>query len=261
MNRTENRIEQLFRTKKENNLSVYFTAGFPEKDSTIGIIQSLEAAGADMIEIGIPFSDPLADGPVIQESNKAALKNGMTVETLFSQLNGIRGKVKIPLLIMTYLNPVYKYGIEKFCKKAAEAGIDGLIIPDLPPELWVSSYKKIFEENGLCNIFLITPQTPDDRIMMIDSIASGFIYMVSSSSVTGVRKGFTSEQLNYFRRISEMSLSNPVLTGFGISDSESFTQACKYSNGAIVGSAFIKMLKEEGTGTADIKNFIDSIRK
>jgi tryptophan synthase alpha chain len=261
MKNADNRIELIFRCKKSKKLSVYFTAGFPQPDSAPGIIRSLEAAGADIIEIGIPFSDPLADGPVIQQSNKRALENGMSVEMLFSQLKGIRESVRIPLLIMTYLNPVYRFGIEEFCKRSAETGIDGLIIPDLPPDMWEKNYKTIFQKYGLANIFLITPQTDEERIRMIDTIGSGFIYMVSSSSVTGARNGFSEEQLGYFRRVSHMKLSNPLLTGFGISDKKTFFQASEYTDGAIIGSAFIKLLHEKGTGLMEIKEFIDSIRK
>lgn len=239
-------------------LSIYFTAGYPALDSTVPIIEDLEKSGVDMIEIGLPFSDPLADGPTIQESSTAALKNGMTTEVLFDQLSDIRKTVTIPLIIMGYFNPVLQYGVEEFCKKCSEIGIDGLILPDLPLDVYVSEYKEIFEAYGLLNTFLITPQTSDKRIHEIDKASNGFIYMVSSASVTGSKSGFGVEQEKYFDRIAAMNLKNPQIVGFGIKDATTFNQATKKTKGAIIGSAFIKFLKQNGQG--DISSFIKKIR-
>lgn len=255
-----NRIDTLFTTKNKNILSIYFTAGYPLIGSTVDIIRYLSDGGADMIEIGIPFSDPLADGPVIQRSSEKALKNGINIKLLFNQLADIRKKVTIPLLLMGYINPVLKFGIDKFCGKCAETGIDGVIIPDLPPEIYSEQYAEVFEKNGLYNILLISPQSDPERIKMIDSISRGFIYMVSSSSTTGIKQGFSEEQKAYFRRINEMNLSNPCLIGFGISDPVSFNEACKTANGAIIGSSFIRMLGERELNRENIVNFINKIR-
>ena len=212
-----------------------------------------------MIEIGLPFSDPLADGPTIQASSTQALKNGMTTDVLFSQLKDIRKSVNIPLIIMGYFNPMLQYGVEAFCKKCAEIGIDGLIIPDLPVDVYNEQYKATFEKYGLINVFLITPQTSVERINFIDSISNGFIYMVSSASVTGSNSGFGDEQTKYFKRIAEMNLKNPQIIGFGISNNETFTQATTHAKGAIIGSAFIKYLTKNGVNT--ITNFVSSILK
>ncbi len=239
-------------------LSIYFTAGYPSLNSTVQIIEELERNGVDMIEIGLPFSDPLADGPTIQESSTAALKNGMTTEILFEQLKNIRKTVSIPLVIMGYFNPVLQYGVEEFCEKCASIGIDGLILPDLPLDVYQSNYKEIFEKYGLLNTFLITPQTSDERIHQIDNASNGFIYMVSSASVTGSKSGFGSEQEDYFERIANMNLKNPQIVGFGIKDSDTFQQATQKAKGAIIGSAFIKHLTEKGEN--NISQFIKSIR-
>ena len=239
----ENRITSLFERKDRNILSVYFTAGYPQLNDTQTIITALEKNGADLIEIGMPFSDPVADGPVIQHSSELALINGMTITKLFSQLNEIRKSISIPLILMGYLNPVMQYGIEEFCKKCREIGIDGTIIPDLPLEIYEAEYKKVFEENSLCNIFLVTPQTPDERIRKIDELSTGFIYLVSSSSTTGVKGSVDNEQVAYFERIGKMNLHSKLLIGFGISDKASFDRASEYANGAIIGSAFIKALE------------------
>ena len=239
-------------------LSIYFTAGYPEPEDTISIIKDLEKSGVDFIEIGLPFSDPLADGPTIQESSGVALKNGMTTKRLFEQLEGIREEVEIPLIIMGYFNPILQFGVEEFCKKCAAVGIDGLIIPDLPVEEYNEKYRPIFEKFGLSNIFLITPQTSDERIRFIDSVSEGFIYMVSTASVTGSTKGFTQETRDYFRRISAMKLKNPQIVGFGISDEETYQQATSFAKGAIIGSAFIKHLNQGGK--QDITGFVKSIR-
>ena len=240
-------------------LSIYFTAGYPNLNDTVTIIQDLEKSGVDMIEIGLPFSDPLADGPTIQSSSTQALKNGMTTDVLFSQLKDIRKSVNIPLIIMGYFNPMLQYGVEAFCKKCAEIGIDGLIIPDLPVDVYNEQYKATFEKYGLINVFLITPQTSVERINFIDSISNGFIYMVSSASVTGSNSGFGDEQTKYFKRIAEMNLKNPQIIGFGISNNETFTQATTHAKGAIIGSAFIKHLTNNGVNT--ITNFVSSILK
>ena len=205
-----NRIDKLFNDKKKNILSVYFTAGYPHLDSTTVIIKALAEAGADMIEIGMPFSDPIADGPIIQHSNEKALQNGMSLKMLFNQLSKIRDEVKIPLLLMGYLNPVLQFGIANFCRYCKETGIDGVILPDLPPLVYSEQYLPFFEKSELCNILLITPQSDNERIRTIDKISHGFIYMVSSSSVTGIKGNFSDEQISYFKRVSEMDLKNPL---------------------------------------------------
>jgi tryptophan synthase alpha chain len=245
-----NRINQKLKEDKKI-LSIYFTAGYPKLDDTVSIIQDLEKSGVDMIEIGLPFSDPLADGPTIQASSTQALKNGMTSEVLFDQLKDIRTSVSIPLIIMGYFNPILQYGVEAFCKKCQEIGIDGLIIPDLPVDVYNETYKAIFESYGLLNIFLITPQTSNERVRFIDSISSGFIYMVSSASVTGSQSGFGDEQTQYFKRIANMNLKNPQIVGFGINNHETFTQATHFAKGAIIGSAFIKYLTRNGKDSID----------
>jgi tryptophan synthase alpha chain len=252
-----NRINQKLQENKKI-LSIYFSAGYPSLTDTVQIIQDLEKNGVDMIEIGLPFSDPLADGPTIQESSTQALHNGMTTQVLFDQLKDIRKTVSIPLVIMGYFNPMLQYGIENFCKECAKIGIDGLIIPDLPVDVYADEYKTTFEKYGLKNIFLITPQTSDERIHFIDSVSDGFIYMVSSASVTGSQSGFGSIQENYFKRISEMNLKNPQIIGFGISNAATFNQATQFAKGAIIGSAFITNLTENGV--ASIEKFTKAIR-
>lgn len=252
-----NRILKKLKSDKKL-LSIYFTAGYPSLNSTVQIIQDLESSGVDMIEIGLPFSDPLADGPTIQESSTAALKNGMTTEILFDQLKDIRKTVSIPLIIMGYFNPVLQFGVEKFCQKCKETGIDGLILPDLPLDVYESEYKEIFEKYGLLNTYLITPQTSEERIRQIDKASNGFIYMVSSASVTGSKSGFGVEQENYFDRIASMGLKNPQIVGFGIKDATTFQQATQKAKGAIIGSAFIKHLTQNGT--EKICEFVNSIK-
>ncbi len=235
-------------TKLQENkkiISIYFTAGFPHLNDTVSIIEELEKSGVDMIEIGLPFSDPLADGPTIQESSTIALENGMTTKLLFEQLENIRETVKIPLIIMGYFNPIFQFGIEEFCKKCAQVGIDGLIIPDLPLDVFEQEYKSVFEYYNLKNIFLITPQTSVDRIHKIDQISDSFIYMVSSSSTTGSQNSFGEDQKKYFKKISDLKLMNPQIIGFGISNSEAFTEAIKFQKGAIIGSSFINFLKHQ----------------
>ncbi len=253
MNRINSKLQE-----DKKLLSIYFSAGYPNLEDTTTIIQNLENSGVDMIEIGLPFSDPLADGPTIQESSTQALKNGMTTQLLFDQLKDIRKTVSIPLIIMGYFNPMLQYGVEAFCKTCQEIGIDGLIIPDLPVDVYNEQYKATFEKYGLINVFLITPQTSVERIQFIDSISNGFIYMVSSASVTGSKTGFGEEQTNYFKRIADMKLKNPQIVGFGISNNETFTQATQYAKGAIIGSAFIKHLATDGVNT--INNFTNSIK-
>lgn len=251
-----NRIEQKLKEDKKI-LSIYFTAGYPQLHDTVSIVENLERNGVDMIEIGLPFSDPLADGPTIQDSSTAALKNGMNSELLFHQLKDIRKTVSIPLIIMGYFNPILQYGVEAFCEKCREVGIDGLIIPDLPVDVYHETYEPIFKSYGLFNIFLITPQTSEERIRYIDSVSNGFIYMVSSASTTGTKEGFGVEQKTYFERVAKMNLKNPQVVGFGISNHETFSAATKYAKGAIIGSAFIKYLKK--TGTDNIEEFVNSI--
>ena len=253
----KNRITSLFEKKDEKILSIYFTAGYPELNDTLKIISQLEKSGADLVEIGMPFSDPVADGPVIQQSSEEALKNGMTIHLLFEQLKQIRKNVSIPLILMGYLNPVMQYGIEDFCKKCKEIGIDGTIIPDLPLEIYETEYKEIFERNSLSNIFLVTPQTSDERIRKIDELSTGFIYMVSSSSTTGVKGAVNEEQVSYFERISAMNLRSKRLIGFGISDKASFEKSSCYANGAIIGSAFIKALEGKETVETKVKEFME----
>ncbi|MEZ7515312.1 tryptophan synthase subunit alpha [Flavobacterium frigidarium] len=252
-----NRIKQKLQEDKKI-FSVYFSAGYPSLNDTVQIIQDLEQNGVDMIEIGLPFSDPLADGPTIQASSTQALHNGMTTQVLFDQLKEVRKTVSIPLVMMGYFNPMLQYGIENFCKKCQEVGVDGLIIPDLPVDVYADEYKAIFEKYGLINVFLITPQTSDDRIHFIDSVSDGFIYMVSSASVTGSQSGFGSTQEDYFKRIASMNLKNPQVIGFGINNAETFNQATKFAKGAIIGSAFIQHLTENGTGK--IADFAKAIR-
>lgn len=254
-----NRINKLFQEKKEGILSVYFTAGYPELNDTKTIIQELVKNGVDLIEIGIPFSDPVADGPVIQQSSMIALQNGMSVKKLFEQIQDIRQSVDIPLILMGYLNPVIQYGMEAFCQKCNEIGIDGLIIPDLPASVYEEDYKAIFEAANLHNIFLITPQTPDERLFELDNASTGFIYMVSSNATTGAKANVNQFQKEYFERIQAMNLKNPRLIGFGISNAETFANACQFASGAIIGSAFVKSLEGSGTLEQKISGFINSI--
>lgn len=260
-----NRITKLFAEKRENIFSVYFTAGFPELNDTPVIIGELQKSGVDMIEIGIPFSDPLADGPTIQNSSEISLKNGMNLKFLFEQLKDIRSNLsssgrQLPLVLMGYLNPILQFGIGDFCRKCRETGIDGTIIPDLPLEEFKDNYSKVFEKYGLKNILLITPQTSEKRIRMIDEISNGFIYAVSSASTTGKNLSLEKETQKYFSRIKSMKLKNPVMIGFGISGRQSFQTACKYASGAIIGSAFIKSMERGDDLKKTIKAFVGDIR-
>jgi len=252
-----NRIDQKFREDKKL-LSIYFSAGYPSLEDTVPILKNLQAAGVDMVEIGLPFSDPLADGPTIQESSTQALRNGMTTEKLFIQLENIREHIDIPLVLMGYFNPMMQYGIEKFCQRCEAIGIDGLIIPDLPVDDYHEDYKALFDQHGLYNMFLITPQTPEERIRYIDQVSNGFIYMVSSAAVTGAQSSFGNTQTDYFQRIANMNLNTPTVIGFGISNAQTYEAASSHSRGAIIGSAFIKFLEKEGVNK--IEDFVQSIR-
>ena len=254
-----NRLNELFEKKKTPILSIYFTAGYPNLESTLDIAEALEKAGADFIEIGFPYSDPVADGPVIQASSQIALNNGMTLPILFEQLKGLRKRVSIPVLLMGYVNPVLQYGVENFCNRAAEVGVDGVIVPDLPMYEYENLYKSSFLDNNLSNIFLVTPQTSAERIRKIDELSNGFIYLLSSSSTTGKDLKVSDDADAYFQRIKDMNLKNPTMIGFGISDQKSFDKAAQYTRGAIVGSAFVKTLAEPGA-IAKIPAFIRSIR-
>ncbi len=249
-----NRIDALFSEKPSCILSVYFPAGYPELEDTVPVLKTLVGSGVDLVEIGMPFSDPVADGPILEQANQQAIKNGMSLNKLFDQLAGIRQEIDIPLILMGYLNPVIRYGVEDFCRKSRQTGIDGVILPDLPVEEYVRSYRTYFEENGLYNIFLISPRTSRERIRLIDRTGKGFIYMVSVSSTTGEREGFDEEQLEYFKRISEMDLRLPQLIGFGISDQQAYTEACSYASGAIIGTAFVRHI-------TDAAAFIKGLRK
>ena len=239
-----NKINQLFQKKRERILSIYFTAGFPQLDDTGNIILSLQNAGIDLIEVGIPFSDPMADGKVIQDSNTQALRNGMSLKFLFGQLYEIKTEVKIPLILMSYLNPIIQYGFEAFCRDAKETGISGIIIPDIPFNDYLQEYKSIADFYELNMTMLITPETPEERIRRIDEHTNGFIYMVSSAATTGAQKSFGENTLQYFRRINNINLKNPRLIGFGISNPITLEQAFNNASGAIVGSKFISLLNE-----------------
>ncbi len=253
-----NSIQKLFLKKDNNILSIYFTAGFPKLNDTQKILKSLQRNGADMIEIGMPYSDPLADGPVIQNSSMKALQNGMTIKILFDQLKKFKEQAEVPLILMGYLNPVLQYGFEKFCLDANQAGISGIILPDLPIEEYEIEFKKTFEKNNLNFIFLITPETSEKRIRKIDSISKGFIYAVSSSSITGKNTDIKAQE-DYFQRIKKMGLKNKVLIGFGIRDHQTFTEACKYANGAIIGSAYIKTVENAADIDIETKIFLNGI--
>lgn len=257
---TQNRITELFAQKSERLLNVYFTAGFPNLDDTMTILRGLQAAGVDLVEIGMPYSDPVADGETIQQSNGRALDNGMSLKTLFAQLANCRQEIQVPILLMGYINPVLQYGVEAFCQKCREVGVDGVILPDLPLDLYLAEYEPTFREYGILNVHLITPQTSESRIRLIDNESEGFIYMVSSASITGSVKGISNSMEAYFKRIEAMNLRNPRLIGFGINDHETFETASKHANGAIVGSAFIRHLDQHGTSAESIRTFVRTIR-
>jgi tryptophan synthase alpha chain len=255
-----NKITHLFETQKEGILSVYFTAGYPDLTDTVPVIKSLQKAGVNMIEIGIPFSDPMADGQVIQSASTEALKNGMSLKLLFEQLRNIRKDVHIPLILMGYLNPVMQFGFEYFCRTCAVTGIDGVIIPDLPFADYMADYKPVADRYGLKMIMLITPETSEERIREIDTHTDGFIYMVSSAVTTGAQQSFDERKQSYFRRINEMNLKNPHLTGFGISNKETYDAALNNSSGAIIGSKFIQLLSDEPTIDDAVAGLLRSIR-
>ena len=254
------RIQEVFKAKKEKVINLYCTAGYPKLDDTLDVMRCLQEAGVDIIELGMPYSDPLADGPVIQESSALALKNGMTIPVLFRQLENFRKEISVPVILMGYLNPIMQYGFEKFCEKAAAIGIDGLIVPDIPLHEFERQYRSTLQKYQLDFIFLITPETSEERIRKIDELSSGFLYAVSSSSITGAGKDLSGVE-GYLQRLQQMNLKNPVLVGFGIHDKESFVRVCRHSNGAIIGSAYVKAL----AGAKDIKStthqFIQSIHK
>lgn len=256
-----NRITNLFETKKNGILSVYFTAGYPQLDDTVTILKELEKKGIDSVEIGIPFSDPMADGLVIQEAATQALRNGMSLHLLFDQLKDIRKEVQIPLIFMGYLNPIMQFGFEAFCKKCVEVGVDGMIIPDLPFADYMADYKETADRYDLKMIMLITPETSEERIRQIDEHTSGFIYMVSSAATTGAQQSFDEQKQAYFRRINAMKLRNPRLVGFGISNKTTFDAAASNSSGAIIGSKFIQLLKSEATAAQTIDKLLDALKK
>jgi tryptophan synthase alpha chain len=256
-----NRVVSLFERKKENILSVFYTAGFPSLNATQEIAEALQHAGVDMIELGIPFSDPVADGPTIQASNKIALDNGMTVPLLLQQLKEIRKTVSVPILLMGYINPVLQYGIERFVKDAAAAGADGFILPDLPLDEYLDSWQSLVAQHGLVTTFLISPTTSEERIRKVDAATKGFIYAVSSSSTTGTRVGFNEEQVEYFKRLQSMQLKNSFLIGFGVSNRETYQTVCEYASGAIIGSAFINHVKNSSNLETDSAQFLQSILK
>lgn len=253
-----NRIEKLFSDKKKNILSIYFTAGFPRLSDTAEILNALQTHGADLVEIGMPYSDPLADGPVIQHSSMVAIRNGITIKLLFDQLKDCRNRFHLPLILMGYLNPVLQYGLERFCKDAHDAGIDGIILPDLPLHEYESECKFFFQKYNLEVIFLITPETSEERIRKIDEAGKGFIYAVSSSSITGTGKNLLAQE-SYFQRLEEMNLKNEVLVGFGIKDYKTFSQACKHTAGAIIGTAYIQAIESSTNIDADTQKFLNSI--
>lgn len=254
-----NRINKLFEEKKKDILSIYFTAGYPNLNDTVNIIKELENNGIDLIEIGIPFSDPMADGPTIQVSGNAALKNGMTLKTLFEQLKNIRKEINIPLIMMGYLNPILQYGFDNFCKKCYEVGIDGAIIPDLPFDDYINEYKAIADRYNIKMVMLITPETSEERIRLIDQHTDGFIYMVSSASTTGAQKEFDEKKKVYFEKVSAMNLKNPRLIGFGISNKATLEAAQANASGAIIGSKFITLLTETGNVQDAVKALKSSL--
>lgn len=252
-----NSIQELFQKKDKNLLSIYFTCGYPKLEDTTKVIAALEDSGVDFIEVGLPFSDPLADGPTIQESSHKALENGINLDLIFEQLKTIKGTNKTPLVAMGYLNQLLKYGEDKFCKACVACGIDTVILPDLPMVEYENHYQQLFEKYGITNVFLITPHTSEERIRKIDSYSKAFIYVVASASITGAKGAISKNQIAYFERIKAMNLQSKLIIGFGISDKTTFSTACSYANGAIVGSAFIKYLG--ATGVSQINDFIKPI--
>jgi tryptophan synthase alpha chain len=254
-------MQDIFNNQKEDKLlSIYFTAGYPSIDSTIDIAERLERAGADFLEIGFPYSDPVADGPAIQHSSEQALKNGMTLGVLFEQLKTLRERVSIPVFLMGYFNPVLQYGVENFCRDCHEAGIQGAIIPDLPMYEYEELYQEIFRKYQISNVFLVTPQTSEERIRKIDGLSDSFIYLLSSNATTGKQLAVDNQAEHYFQRLKDMQLRNPLVIGFGIADHQTFRKATHYAKGAIIGSAFVKILGEENYQNK-IDTFIRSIKE
>jgi tryptophan synthase alpha chain len=254
-----NKLQELFKNKKKDILSIYFTAGYPELGTTAEIIKGLEKSGVDFIEVGMPFSDPMADGPTIQDSSEKALANGMNLDVYFEQLKSIKKDVSLPLIAMGYVNQMMCYGDDKFLQACVDGGISGLILPDLPLKVYEEEYKAKFEKYGLVNVFLVTPQTSNERIREIDAISNSFIYLVSSASTTGSKSDINKGQVDYFQRVKDMNLKNPLVIGFGISNSETFTRACEYASGAIIGSAFVKAVADK-SDYETISSFISSIK-
>lgn len=248
----------MFTKKQHEVLNVYCTAGFPMLDSTLPVMTALQTYGADLIELGMPYSDPLADGPVIQESSARSIENGMTIDRLFEQLKDMRLSITVPVILMGYMNPVLQYGFEKFCMKAASVGIDGLILPDLPMHEYETEYGQTIRTNNLDLIFLVTPETKDDRLKQIDALSTGFLYAVSSSSTTGSNTDINDQQA-YFQKLQSMHLKNPILVGFGIKDRDTFQAACKHTNGAIIGSAYIKAIENSSDISIDTQKFLETI--
>ncbi|MDR2963696.1 MAG: tryptophan synthase subunit alpha [Bacteroidales bacterium] len=258
-----NRIDTLFAEKRKANskiLSVYFTAGFPKLNDTTTVLHELQAQGADLVEVGIPFSDPMADGVVIQQAGQIALNNGITLATIFEQLHNVRQTIHIPIILMGYLNPIMHFGFENFCKKCVEVGVDGVIIPDLPFADYMNFYKAIAEAHGIHVIMLITPETSEERVRWIDENTMGFIYMVSSAATTGAQQSFDNKKQEYFKRINAMNLHNPRLVGFGVSNKATFDAAVAYSAGAIVGSKFVQLLSESPSIPQAVSRLINDLK-
>jgi tryptophan synthase alpha chain len=252
-----NKLTELLKDKPQNLLNIFFTAGYPQLEDTTTLLTALENANVDLVEIGIPFSDPLADGPTIQESSKIALENGMSIEKLFSQLE--KHSPKVPVLLMGYLNPIMQYGIEAFCKRCQEVGVDGLIVPDLPMYIYQTEFKEVFEKYNISNIFLVTPQTSEKRIREIDDNSNGFIYAVSSASTTGTKADF-SAAADYLGTLRDMNLKTPILTGFNIKNKKNFNDACKFVDGAIIGSEFIRQIQNAPDLAEKVSEFVFSIK-
>jgi tryptophan synthase alpha chain len=251
--------ENIFQHKQQKLLSIYYTAGYPTLDSTLDIAEELEKSGADFLEIGFPYSDPVADGPVIQNSSELALQNGMNLKVLFEQLKTLRSRVSIPVFLMGYFNPVLQYGVENFCRSCQEVGVNGVIIPDLPMYEYEDLYETIFKQHGISNIFLVTPQTSTERIRKIDKLSNSFIYLLSSNATTGKNLEVGESSTAYFKRLKAMELENPIVIGFGISNAETFAKATAYAHGAIIGSAFVKLLSRPDYRN-EIKNFVKKIK-
>jgi len=255
-----NRLTKLFSEKQSEILNIYFTAGHPKLDSTVEVIQNLTDLGVDLIELGVPYSDPMADGETIQNSSSIALKNGMTLQTLFKQVAASRKTSHVPIILMGYYNQMMQYGLERFLQSCQHSGVDGLIIPDLPMSIYKRDYQELFQQYDLKIAFLITPETSNERILLADELSSAFIYVVSKSSITGSAGAIDHAQKKYFKRIEGLNLKTPRLIGFGIHDRETYLTACDNSNGAIIGSAFIRVLDTADNLTEDIAHFISTIR-